>query len=242
MPKKKPQIFMWSRERDHLLARHDFYMEQVKARVLRSFDNMEEEAEQIDDELYERLAAFDSEGGDMTARAEIARHDGMEFFLLLCHMKTQTTLGALASLYHQWEKDFRGFMQRQQILVRNNGNEEKDYFWHCETRELFDALESFGWSIRESKIYQSLESCRLIVNVYKHGKGPSLESLIEYFPQYLKGRLSGSAESSLLGSSRHEDLAVTEEQFDQIGEGIRQFWRDFPSRLVLVTDPDTDRT
>ena len=238
----KPQILMWSSERNHLLTRHDFYMERVKVRLLRNFDNMEEEAEQINHEMHERLAALESEGGDMAARADIARHDGMEFYLLLSHVKTQTTLGALASLYHQWEKDFRGFMQRQQILVRRNGNEVKDYFWDCTTKELFDALESFGWSIHETQFYHSLNSCRLIVNVYKHGKGYALDSLIEHYPQYLKGRFNDSAESSFLGTPRHEDLAITEEEFDQIGEGIRQFWTDFPRRLVLATDPDTDRT
>ena len=65
----------------------------------------------------------------MAAAAEIARHDGMEFFMFLSHLKTQTTLGALASLYHQWEKDFRGFMQHQKISVSQDGNESKDYFW-----------------------------------------------------------------------------------------------------------------
>ena len=80
------------------------------------------------------------------------------------------------------------------------------------------------------------------MNVYKHGKGDSLDSLIELYPQYLKGRFSDSAESSFVATPRHEDLAVTEEEFDQIGEGIRQFWTDFPRRLVLATDPDTDRT
>ena len=54
----KPQILMWSSERNHLLARHDFYMEQVKVRLLRNFDNMEEEAKQINNEIYERLAAL----------------------------------------------------------------------------------------------------------------------------------------------------------------------------------------
>ena len=239
----KPQILMWSSERNHLLARHDFYMEQVKVRLLRNFDNMEEEAKQINNEIYERLAALESEGGDMAARADIARHDGMEFYLLLSHMKTQTTLGALASLYHQWEKDFRGFMQRQ-LTASRDGDEVKDYFLKSRTtfENLFNTIEKFEWPIREARFYHPLKSCRLIVNVYKHGKGDSLDSLIELYPQYLKGRFSDSAESSFVATPRHEDLAVTEEEFDQIGEGIRQFWTDFPRRLVLATDPDTDRT
>ena len=92
----KPKIYMWSSWRSAYLARHDFYMEQVRARVLRNFDNMEEEAEQINNEIAERLASLRSEGGDMAAAAEIARHDGMEFFMFLSHLKTQTTLGGVS--------------------------------------------------------------------------------------------------------------------------------------------------
>ena len=237
----KPQIIMSSRERDHLLARHDFYMMQIKVRLLRNFDNMEEEAEQINNELFERLAAFDSEGGDRAARAEMACHDGMAFFLLMRNLQIQTTLGALASLYHQWEKDLRGFLQRQ-ITASSDGNEIKDYFWKRDITNLFDALDRFGWPIREAQFYYHLNSCRLIVNVYKHGKGNSLKSLIEYCPQYLKKRFRDFSELPFLGTSRHEDLAVTEEEFDQIAAGIRQFWTDFPRRLVLAIDQDTDRT
>ena len=239
----KPKIYMWSSWRSVYLARHDFYMEQVRARVLRNFDNMEEEAEQIDNEIAERLASLRSEGGDMAAAAEIARHDGMEFFIFLSHLKTQTTLGALASLYHQWEKDFRGFMQHQ-ISVSQDGKESKDWFWKPETKinEIFNTIEKFGWPIREASFFHLLDSCRLIVNVYKHGKGPALDELIKNYPQYLKGRYKDSAESSSLAAPRHEDLAVTEAEFDQIGEGIRQFWTDFPKRLVLATEPETGRT
>ena len=108
--------------------------------------------------------------------------------------------------------------------------------------ELFDTIEKFGWPIREASFFHLLCSCRLIVNVYKHGKGPALDALIKNYPQYLKGRYKDSVESSSLAAPRHEDLAVTEAEFDQIGEGIRQFWTDFPKRLVLATEPETGRT
>ena len=54
----KPKIYMWSSWRSAYLARHDFYMEQVRARVLRNFDNMEEEAEQINNKIAEAACLF----------------------------------------------------------------------------------------------------------------------------------------------------------------------------------------
>ena len=49
----------------------------------------------------------------MAAAAETAHEHGLEFYMLLSNMKTQTSLGAMASLYHQWDKDFRDFMERE---------------------------------------------------------------------------------------------------------------------------------
>ena len=211
----EPQILMRSGERDLLLASHDFYIEQVKARVLSNFDNIEKEADRLANEVYERFGP------------ETAHDSGLEFYILLRNMKTQTSLGAIASLYHQWEKDFRGFMERQ-----ISGYDDQDRISGIKT--LYDTLEQFGWPIRQAQCFHSLNSCRLIVNVYKHGKGSSLDELFENYPQYLKGPFNDIAEACLLTTPRHEDLAVTDEEFDQIAEGIRQFWVDFPERLFLA--------
>ena len=59
----EPQIYMSSGVRQLFLARHDFYMEQVKARVLRNFDNMEKDADRVADEIYDRLGSEYSEDG-----------------------------------------------------------------------------------------------------------------------------------------------------------------------------------
>ena len=106
---KELEIYMWSGARELFLARHDFYIEQVKVRVLGRFDNMEEEANRVAEEVYDRIGSAYSDGnGDMAAAAETALEHGQEFYMLLSDMKMQTTLGAMASLYHQWEKRLPG--------------------------------------------------------------------------------------------------------------------------------------
>ena len=137
----EPQIYMSSGVRQLFLARHDFYMEQVKARVLRNFDNMEKDADQVADEIYDRLGSEYSEDGDMAAAAETAHEHGLEFYMLLSNMETQTSLGAMASLYHQWDKDFRDFMERE----LSHAYEQSDI------NKLFDTVEEFGWPIRQAQ-------------------------------------------------------------------------------------------
>ena len=217
-----------------LLARHDFYMEQVKDRVLGNFGNMEKEANRVAEEVYDRIESECSDGyEDMAAAAETALEHGEGFYMLLSDMKTQTTLGALASLYHQWEKDFRGFMERELSEARYR-DDIKKRIWRWNTRELFEILEEFGWSVRQAQWYPLLNACSLIVNVYKHGKGTSLDELAENYPQYLKRPFDVTVEEAFPISPDHEDLLLTEEEFDQIAGALRQFWADFPERLFLT--------
>ena len=77
----------------------------------------------------------------MAAAAETAHEHGLEFYMLLSNMKTQTSLGAMASLYHQWDKDFRDFMERE----LSHAYEQSDI------NKLFDTVEEFGWPIRQAQ-------------------------------------------------------------------------------------------
>ena len=210
-----PVILMRPLKRELILARQNFYMEQVKVRVLGNFHNMEEEATQFGDKVFGQSEDDDSK-----------YWDAAEFYMLLRDMKTQTTLGALASLYHQWEKEFRDFMENE--LSRSYGRAKiTNCVWKSEINEIFSKLEKFGWSIRQAQWFSLLNACRLIVNVYKHGKGPSFKELGRDYPQYLKGWDDDM-------DDYYEALEITEEEFDEIAGALRQFWMDFPERLTRV--------
>ncbi|MDW3205558.1 MAG: hypothetical protein R8L07_08420 [Alphaproteobacteria bacterium] len=229
----EPQIYLWSGERELLLARHDFYMEQTKARVLGNFNNMEEEANRFSEEVYERIGSMPSYGdGDMSVAAEAAFEHGADFYMMLSDLKTQTTLGALASLFHQWDKDFRDFMERQLAHSFDRAEVERNC-WQPNIGKLFDVLEEWGWPLRQAPWFPLVSACRLIVNVHKHGKGRSLDELAQDYPQYFKGPFDNLGAGSWLKAPDHENLSVSEAEFDQIADALRQFWADFPERLFM---------
>lgn len=231
----EPQLYMWSGVRELLLSRHDFYVEQVKKRVLGNFENMEEEANSVANEVYEHLGSSPYYGdGDMSSAAETAFESGLEFFEMLLDMRTQTILGAVAALYHQWEKDLRGFLVKE-LSHTYNRDDVKRYCWSKNLSELFDLLKEFGWDVRSQNWFSLVEACRLIVNVYKHGSGPSLDKLTGVFPQYLKGPFDSIEEAGWLASSDHENLSVTVEEFDEIAGALRSFWEQFPERLYSAS-------
>ena len=142
---------------------------------------------------------------------------------MLEYLRTQTTLGALAGMYHQWEKDLRDFLATE--LQHAFPREEVDKMvWRSpDVGKCFDLLEAFGWQVRTKHWYFDLDACRLVVNVYKHGKGTSLDQLKAKYPRYLKSDLPQFANPD------YQDLAVTPQEFAAFGEGIAAFGGISPS-------------
>lgn len=234
----EPQLYMWNGLKEIVLTRHDFFVEQIKARVLGNFENIEAEADQKAEEVYEHLGSIPSWGeDDMSAAAETAFEAGYELYELLTDMRTQTMLGAVASLYHQWDKEFRHFLEHE-LCHTYDRDEVTKFCWRSPIGPLFDLLADFGWDVKQEAFYPQLDACRLIVNVYKHGKGGSLDDLAANYPQYLKTSTQGLAGIAFLNVTDFKDLGVTLEEFDELANAIRSFWVNMPERLSLVTSTE----
>ena len=211
---------------ERMLARHDFFMEQVKSRVFENFSNIEQEAEAAANEAWQRFMSLPSDGeSDPGDFADAALEAGMEFYDYGMEMKRQITLASLATLYHEWDKQVRSHLERE---LRSQGyrTAKEGALWKAPVSENLESLESQGWEIRKSKWYDLLDACRLIVNVYKHGKGQSFEELKKRFPEYLKSDVQ-------FPEPDYEDLEITEQEFDELGGAVREFWKEFPKSLPL---------
>jgi len=74
--------------------------------------------------------------------------------------------------------------------------------------------------------------CRLVVNVYKHGDGRSLNELRSVCPEYLDDPFGGlSGEFSDPKYKDHTHLKVNDEQFQAFSDAILAFWRDVPNNV-----------
>ena len=229
-----PKIILIEPVRDIFLREHDFYVEQAKSRIFNNFkgENIEKEAEKAKEDFFKReeLEGHYGEDVDVADIAETAIEHGIEFGITLYEMKFQVILATLALMYHQWEKKLREFMEHELRFGYNNDELEK-IFWKSNIDCLYDELERQGWYIRKEAWFPKIDACRLIVNVYKHGKGPALGKLKEKHPEYLKGVFDvgdffGECDEMLLS---YEDLSITIEDFNEIADALRQFWVDFPS-------------
>lgn len=234
-------LYMWSTTKTHFIEKHDFYVEQIKRRVLNNFsdDLIEADADRFGDEIYERYGqSFHPDRHDADFGVEAAYDANQNHFTQLYEMKKQMLLSALAGCFHQWEKELRNFLERE---LRHTVAPEDviKYVWKQEISKIFDLLKDFGWGCEQLNFFRHLDASRLIVNVYKHGKGPSLSQLSNAYPQYLgkKKSLQKNEPKLFAYILRHEWLEISESDFDELTLALRQFWVEFPENLYYKAPP-----
>lgn len=232
---------MWGPYRQSLIKGHQFYVEQARKRVLLQFENMEEEADKAAEEWLEQSGdQFDPDRHDPSDFYEAANDVGIEFYQLLSDMRDQTRLSVIAGMFHEWEKKLRDWLVRE-ILHWHRGEAVVAKVWSADFGKIADLLESFGWKIRSTDYFKTLDACRLVVNVYKHGVGKSLDDLKATYPKYLDNPLSGSGSPWAEKMLDYTNLKVSDDQFQAFSDAIVAFWRDVPESVVgsqLANVPD----
>ncbi|MFK4502861.1 hypothetical protein ABIF86_007152 [Bradyrhizobium japonicum] len=227
----KPQLHLTIDWRRHLIKEHDFFVQQMRDRILAQFSNIEAEAEKFAEDQYERVVtspASEYDYRDMADVAETANEKAIEFYSLLDDLRKQATLSAIAGMYHQWEKELRKFLE---LEMRHYFKAEAvmKYVWVRDVGNLFDILKEFGWDCTALAFFPKLDACRLVVNVYKHGKGRSLNELNQKFPEYLNNPMR--AFKFFDGHLDHEWLEASDGQASEFATAIREFWATFPELL-----------
>lgn len=144
----------------------------------------------------------------------------------------QTRLSVVAGMYHQWDKQLRDWLVRE-IQHWHRGDYVRTKVWGVDFILIVDLLESFGWPLRSADYFKSLDACRLVVNVYKHGEGPSLQDLKERYPEYLHDPFGGDGGSlSDVALRDHTALRVSDHQFQGFDDAMSAFWRDVPENVL----------
>jgi hypothetical protein len=210
--------------RRSLIEGHQFYVDQARRRLLSQFENIESEAEKASEEWLERNNnRFDPDRHDPSDFYEAASNAGIEFYGLLSDMRNQTWLSVVAGMFHEWDKQLRQWLVRE-IQNWHEGESFPRKIWLVDFVELMNFLESISWKIREAPYFQTLDACRVVVNVHKHGDGSSLDVLKEKYPEYLLDALNGLS-VHLVGKDLrdHTDLQVTDEQFQAFSDAIAAF-------------------
>lgn len=219
--------------RQSLINGHLFYVEQARKRLLSHFDNIDADARRSADEWLEQNGKhFDPDRHDPSSFYETADDVGIEFSRLLSDMREQTRLGVVAGMFHEWDKQLRNWLVRE-IQHWHRGKSAISKIWSANFGQIAELLESLDWKVRSTQYFRTLDVCRIVVNVYKHGEGNSFNELRAHFSEYLDVPFNGSGVPHWgIKYCDHTNLKITEAQFQAFSEAILSFWRDVPENIL----------
>lgn len=224
---------MWPLQRLQLIEEHRFYVEQARARLLSQFANMKQEAD-VAASAYvaQRSHNFDPDRDDEGEIFDNARDEGAEFYRLLSEMHERTRLSVVAGMYHEWDKKLREWLVLESRYW--NATEKTEVaIWQADFVKITALLDGLGLGFSSTSCYRLLNACRLVVNVYKHGKGSAFRDLKAQHPEYLPDSMQPLlAQMGLPRSFDHTQLSVTDVQLQQFSDAMIEFWQRIPDRTL----------
>ena len=196
----------------------------LKDRILKSFDNVEQEAEKLKKEEWERLlqAPADEDGGpDIGGLAETAEHKGVNFYLTMTSLR-QGLVNLFAVALHGLFLQHVMILHRKELLWIHEENDEK----LCKVDEAWKRLRESRIDIEKFRSRRKIKELRLVANTVKHAEGDSANKLRKIRPD-----LFISPNSSLFKPLFGEDFFVKPDDIDSYTSTIIEFWEELAIAL-----------
>lgn len=214
--------------RHALITGHRFYFQQAKERLLSTFGDISAEADAAADAHWEESGRnFDPDIHDEGEQAEDAQNQGAMFYELLSEMHERTRLSVVAGMFHHWDKAWRRLLVDQLRLPGFViGAHTRRAMWTIDSTQLERFLEALGLKVAAFPGYARLDAMRLVVNVFKHGEGKSMDDLRRAYPEFVPV-VNGWVRAF------HDDtsMKVTDAHLDEFAEAIESFWLNVPREL-----------
>lgn len=223
--------------REYLIANHEFYVAEAKRRLLDQFgdDAMKADADRYADKwLAERGKDFNPDRDDPAAYYEHAFDESVSFYQSLVSLRDNTRLSIVAGMFHEWEKQLRDWLGRE-LGHQGFGKHVHEAIWRATLDEIIALLEACQWPVCEREFFGDLRLCRLVTNVYKHGNGPSFDTLKELAPE-LAGRTE-KLPAFFVSALDYTMLNVSDAELTCFANAITAFWRDVPENIFYSQIP-----
>jgi hypothetical protein len=216
------------------MEEHRFYIVQARKRLLSQFENMEQEADSAAEEYLNRNAPhFDPDFDDLGSVYERAGNEASAFYQLLSDLRENTLLSVAAGMFHQWDKSLREWIVTE-IQHWVHGEKAKAAIWKANFPQLVDFLTAFGFEVRKLPGYERMNALRLVINVYKHGRGLSYDELKSAYPEFLPHPWPQDTFSEFFDMRNYTHLKVTDQHLQLFSESILEFWRAVPEQILLT--------
>ena len=220
--------------RNQLLRQVTMFVENVENRILPTFDDIENEAEKVENDELDKLcsscASSDTDPADLAERAHDA---GLDYFMIVSGIKQSLLNISAAILYHLFEQQLLFFLRRE-ILDPSERTDlnlikvcifKKRCLQHSIDIEIF-----LSW--------QKIDELRLVANAVKHGVGSSAIELHKKRPDLFTNPISkmhlpklNTDYYDLYLPLAGEDLYLSIEDLKNYADAIPTFWDEMISAM-----------
>lgn len=192
----------------------------LKGRVLKAFGDVEQQAEKLKEEEYERLlqAPVGEDGGpDMCELAERAEEGGINFGLTVMSLRQGLVNLFAVALYELFLQHLM-VLHRRELLGIHEENNQKLY----RVDEAWERLRESGIDVEKFRSRRKIEELRLVANTVKHAEGRAAEDLRKIRPDLFILPTKGSLFTPLSG----EDFFVKPDDIVSYTNAIEEFWEE----------------
>lgn len=232
------QLYLYHKLRERFQKPYDYYLDVYFKKVAVVFENIEEEADEIARNQYEKLGEyFNPDIHDESDFADSAFEKGLEYYEAISLVKYNNKLMWISTMYQFWEQQVRKFLYEEithsgYTLFDEKGNELTFETYCTNFGQIKDEFSSFGQNLEELKCWSTIRELRLLANVIKHGEGRASKDLEKIRPDFFKSEIT---ESNLMKSYKtvltEQVLNIKDSDFIKYKEALQNFWQELPERL-----------
>jgi len=203
----------------------DTFAQCLVDRILPTFNNLEDEAKEIEEAENERLSALSCPDDDGAVIAEKAFEAGLDHFVRMRNMRQGILNMFCSGLYHLFEQLLINFYR---LEIFGIGREVEHNLSIKGVKQ--DFLEKTGLDLGLIGDWQLIDELRLIANTVKHADGDSSLALKEKKPNaFVNPALAGfptlrRKPGPVFKPMFGEDLYVKIEDFSLYVETVKRFW------------------
>lgn len=200
-------------------------------RIAHAFEDLQEEADQVQSNEYARLCVRPTgPDDDPSWLAEMAYEKGVAFYLATDAIRQGVVNLMVAGLFHLFEQ--QAAKMKRELPAPKNPSQGQSTVDHQQ-----QIVMEIGVDVTSFKCWSKLEELRLVANATKHGDGISADKLKARNPSLFEERYHQDCWPShtpppirpLVG----EGLRLTEDQFVDYAESLKEFWKQLADSLAL---------
>lgn len=232
------QLYLHQKLRERFQKPYDYYLDVYFNKVAVVFENLEEEADEIARNYYEKLGEyFNPDIHDESDFADSAFEKGLEYYEAISLVKYNNKLMWISTMYQFWEQQVRKFLYDEithsgYTLFDEKGKELTFKTYCTNFGKIRDEFESFGQKLEELNCWSTIRELKLLANVIKHGEGRASTDLEKIRPDFFNSEVT---HSNLMKSYRtvlnERVLNIKDSEFIRYKEALQSFWTELPERL-----------